>query len=406
MNPGESVFLGYQRPDGTAGIRNHVLIVPAGADANEIVYRIANDVNGTKHIRVGEEYSRPRAERETIGRLLTGLGKNTNVAGVLVVSAHEHELEYKEVRGDYLAEEISKTGKPVELIDGYTEKGTRNTVAKGVEIVRKLVKDASKIKRVPVEVGQLCIGVKCGMSDPTSGISGNPSLGTAMDRIVDLGGTVIFSESTEWIGAEEVLAERAVSKEVSKQILDLVDFIEKRAQSYGEDIRATNPNPSNKASGITTLEEKSLGAIAKGGSRTIMGLVRYAERPNGKGLYLMDGWSPTYSTMLGLAAAGANLCVFQLGGGEYGPIDPPVNVINASIVSPNMFTTGNPRTYQKAHSYIETGAGAEFFEGKITLKDAGEIIFDKIMDIASGEMTKLETINYVDPVEVYLPRYI
>jgi altronate dehydratase large subunit len=406
MTHGLSTFLGYRRPDGSAGIRNHVLIVPAGCDANEIVYRIASDVNGTKHIRVGEEYSRPRSERETIGRLLTGLGKNTNVAAVLVVSAHEHELEYKELRGDSLAEEIAKTGKPVELIDGLTGGGTRNTVAKGIEIVRTFVKNASKIRRTPIDIAELTIGVKCGMSDPTSGIAGNPSLGSAMDSFVDSGGTVIFSESTEWIGAEEVLAARAVNKEVANQILDLVDFLDKRAQSYGEDIRSTNPNPSNKASGITTLEEKSLGAIAKGGTRQIKGLVHYCERPPGKGLYLMDGWSPTYSTMLGLAAAGANLCIFQLGGNEYGPVDPPVNIINASIVSPNMFTTGNPRTFQKASSYIETNAGAEFFEGHISLKEAGEAIFQKILDIASGEVTKLETINYVDPIEVYLPRYI
>ena len=399
-------FLGYQRPDGAAGIRNHVLMLPAGADANEIVYRIASDVNGTRYIRVGEEYSRPHSERETIGRLLTGLGKNSNVAAVLVVSAHQHELEYDELRGDRLAEQIAKTAKPVELINGYSEKGTRNTVAKGFEIARKLVKEASRIRRTPCDAKQLTIGVKCGMSDPTSGISGNPSLGAAMDILVDLGGTVIFNESTEWIGAEEALVQRAVNKQVAQEILNVVDFIDKRAQSYGEDIRSTNPNPSNKASGITTLEEKSLGAIAKGGTRTIMGLVKYAERPPSNGLYLMDGWSPTYSNMLSLAAAGANLCIFQLGGEAYGPIDPPVNVINASIVSPNMFTTGNPRTYQKAHSFIDSNAGADVFDGRITLGEAGKIIFEKIMDIASGEMTKLETINYVDPVEVYLPRYI
>jgi altronate dehydratase large subunit len=406
MNSKNLSFLGYERPDGTAGIRNHVLILPAGADANEIVYRIANDVNRTRFIRVGEEYSRPHLERETIGRLLIGLGKNTNVAAVIVVSAHQHELEYEELRGDRLAEEIAKTGKPVELINGYTEKGTRNTVAKGFEIARKLVKESSKIRRKPCDVKQLTIGIKCGMSDPTSGIAGNPSLGAAMDILVDLGGTVIFNESTEWIGAEEALVERAVNKGVAQEILNIVNFIEERAKSYGEDIRSTNPNPSNRAAGITTLEEKSLGAIAKGGTRTIMGLLNYAEKPHSNGLYLMDGWSPTYSNMLSLAAAGANLCIFQLGGEAYGPIDPPVNVINASIVSPNMFTTGNPRTYQKAHSFVDSNAGADFFEGKITLSEAGEIIFKKIMDIASGEMTKLETINYVDPVEVYLPRYI
>ena len=406
MNSKNLSFLGYERPDGTAGIRNHVLILPAGADANEIVYRIANDVNRTRFIRVGEEYSRPHLERETIGRLLIGLGKNTNVAAVIVVSAHQHELEYEELRGDRLAEEIAKTGKPVELINGYTEKGTRNTVAKGFEIARKLVKESSKIRRKPCDVKQLTIGIKCGMSDPTSGIAGNPSLGAAMDILVDLGGTVIFNESTEWIGAEEALVERAVNKGVAQEILNIVNFIEERAKSYGEDIRSTNPNPSNRAAGITTLEEKSLGAIAKGGTRTIMGLLNYAEKPHSNGLYLMDGWSPTYSNMLSLAAAGANLCIFQLWGEAYGPIDPPVNVINASIVSPNMFTTGNPRTYQKAHSFVDSNAGADFFEGKITLSEAGEIIFKKIMDIASGEMTKLETINYVDPVEVYLPRYI
>ena len=119
----------------------------------------------------------------------------------------------------------------------------------------------------------------------------------------------------------------------------------------------------------------------------------------------MDGWSPTYSNMLGLAAAGANLVIFQLGGEAYGPIDPPVNVINASIVSPNMFTTGNPRTYEKANQYIDISAG-DVLEGKETVNQAGEKIFRKIMDIASGEVTKLETINYTDPVEMYLPRFI
>jgi len=398
-------FLGYERPDGSAGIRNHVLIIPAGADANEIVYRISNYLLGTRHIRVGEEYSRPSQERETIGRILTGLGKNTNVASVLVVSAHQHELEYKELSGDYLAEEIAKTGKPVRLIDAYTERGTHNTVGKGIKIAQELVKEASKIKRSPCDADRLTIGIKCGMSDPTSGISGNPSLGAAMDMLIDAGGSVVFNESTEWIGAEDALIENAVNKEVAQQILDLVASIEERAKSYGEDIRSTNPNPSNRAAGITTLEEKSLGAIAKGGTKKIMGLLKYAETLPSRGLYLMDGWSPTYSNMLSLAAAGANLCIFQLGGGAYGPIDPPVNVINASIVSPNMFTTGNPRTYEKASQYIDVSAG-DVLEGKATINQAGRKIFQKILDIASGEVTKLETINYTDPVEIYLPRFI
>lgn len=392
-------FLGYERPDGSYGARNHVLILPASRLANMAAHAVCSMVAGTKTVLTTGELGRPKGDRERLARLLAGLARNPNVAATVIIGV-KRGYGYPEVREDALAEEIAKSGKPLEIVTMDREGGYHRTVAKAVEIARRFVLDASRLRRVPAPAGKLTVGVKCGMSDATSGIAGNPVFGRAMDMLVDHGGTFIFSETTEVIGAEDLLAERAASPSVAEKLLAAVENIESKAKSVGEDIRSINPIPSNIAAGLSTLEEKSLGAIAKSGSRPIQGVLRWAERPPASGVYFMDGWMSAYSLPPALAAAGAQITVYQLGGDDLPEIDPPMPGINTAVVAPLLMITGNPRTEAKAPSSIDFSSGAVVL-GKEGIEEAASRLFQKILSVASGELSKGETWNYQDPVEPY-----
>ena len=262
-------FLGYPRENDTAGVRNEVLVLPGGLVSS----KICEFVNGTRTMITADCGSgRTRRDRETIGRILAGLGKNPNVAAVIL---HGISLGagYPELDPNTLAEEIAKTGKPVEVISAGNPPDAYNVIQKGIRTARQMVRDASNIRRERFDDGYLSLGVKCGRSDATSGIAGNPTIGHLYDHVVGRGGTAFFGENTEIIGAEHILATRTANEEVGKAIVQVALDTEERAKSYGEDIRSINPVPSNIAGGITTLEEKSLGAIAKAGTAPIQGVL-------------------------------------------------------------------------------------------------------------------------------------
>ena len=388
-------FLGYERPDGSAGIRNHVLVIPGGILGN----KICEFVNGTRTILTADSGSgRTSRDRETIARTLIGLGKNPNVASVIV-----HSLSagsgYPELNTTRIADEIAATGKRVEVIDVSKESSTLRALEKGIQLARDMVREASQIRRKPCGIDKLTVGVKCGASDTTSGIAGNPVIGNLFDRIVGAGGTAFFGETTEIIGAEHVLAKRAVNEEVSRQIMEVAAAIEDIAKSTGEDIRTINPVPSNIAGGISTLEEKSLGAIHKSGSSPIQGVLKYGGRPEGKGLYFVDNWMSMGSIFAGYAASGAQLVMFQLGGGGWSGNDLLYN--STAVVSPLMWTTANPNTLVMAKSSIDFYSGT-VIEGSDTIEEAGEKLLNMVLDIASGTFTRVETMKYADPTQIYL----
>jgi altronate dehydratase large subunit len=262
-----------------------------------------------------------------------------------------------------------------------------------------MVYEASRLRRQPCDLGQLALGVKCGASDTTSGIAGNPVIGNLFDRIVNAGGTAFFGENTEIVGAEHVLARRGASAEVSRRILEVAAETEARARAAGQDLRTINPVPANIAGGISTLEEKSLGAIHKAGSSRVQGVLRYAERPAGQGLYFVDNWMSVSSIFAGYAAAGAQLCIFQLGGGGW----PGNDLLRTStaVVAPLVWTTANPRTLAMASSSIDFYSGT-VLEGQDTIESAGERLLEVVLDIASGTMTRVETIRHTDPTQIYL----
>lgn len=388
-------FMGYFRPDGSVGTRNYVLVLPGGL----VSTKICEFVRGVKTIITADSGSgRTKRDRETISRTLVGLGRNPNVAAVIIHGIHLG-AGYPELSPENLADQIALSGKPVELIAGPEYRDAMKVIEKGIRVARQFVQDASRLQREKADDGHLAIAVKCGRSDTTSGIAGNPVMGYLFDHIIQAGGLALFGENTEIIGAEHLLAKRAINEEVAHQIIEVARATEERAKKCGEDIRAINPVPANIAGGISTLEEKSLGAIAKAGNSPIQGVLRYAERPPHQGLYFVDNWMTQQSIFLGYTAAGATLTFYQMGGGGF--LEDTLLSPNLGIVAPVIWCTANSFAYEAAKESIDFYSGP-VIEGKETIEEAGERLIELARRIASGMFTKTETLRYQDPVQVYL----
>ena len=392
-------FWGYLRPDGAVGVRNHVLILPATRNVNYICHRIASAVPGVTTFFTTGEYGRTGADRRRLARFLTGLARNANVANVLLIGM-PHGYGYPEFQTDALAAEIAKSGKRLEILNVDACGGLEGTVVRGIRLARELVREATAMRRERAPLAKLSIGMKCGDSDATSGLAGNPALGRAVDRLLDAGGTALFSETLELIGAEQVLTQRAATPEVAARLLRLIAKWEARAAATGEDIRTINPIPENIAAGITTLEEKSLGAVEKTGTGPLAGVLDYCEQPSGVGLWLMDAWMSSYSLLPSFAAAGAQLVIYQLGGNELPPQDAPLSANSPGLVAPLLTISGNPRTAEVAGDYLDVSTGGVLL-GTETLDAAGERILEEILRTANGRATRGETMAYPEPFEVF-----
>ena len=392
-------FWGYSRPDGSVGVRNHVLILPATRNVNYICHRIALAVPGVTTFYTTGEYGRTGGDRKRLARFLTGIARNPNVANVLLIGM-PHGYGYPEFQTDALAAEIAKSGTRLEVLNVDRCGGLEGTVVQGIRLARELVREATAMRREAAPLSKLTIGMKCGDSDATSGLAGNPALGRAVDRLIDAGGTALFSETLELIGAEQTLVQRAKTPEVAQRLLRLIADWEARAASIGEDIRTINPIPENIAAGITTLEEKSLGAVEKTGTRELSGVLDYCERPGEPGLWLMDAWMSSYSLLPSFAAAGAQIVLYQLGGNELPPEDAPLSANDPGLVAPLLTISGNPRTAEAAGDYLDVSTGGVLL-GTETLDAAGEHILEEIIHTASGRAARGETMRYPEPFEVF-----
>jgi altronate dehydratase large subunit len=386
-------WLGYERPDGSYGVRNYVLIYPTGIVADTICHF----VEGTRTVVVASTPFGPSENQAMFSRLCVGLGCNPNVASVIIDCTGLYWIQ-SSASPESLAEEIAESGKRVELI-GLGREDTMSVIGKGVKLAREMVYEASNLRRQPVDDRHLTVGVKCGSSDATSGIAGNPVVGYVYDRLVKAGGTAMFGETTEIIGAEHLLVKRAINSKVADEIMRAVRLNEERAKATGEDIRGQNPSPVNIKAGLSSIEEKSLGAIYKSGSTPIQGVLKYAERPKEKGLYFVDNWPARTSIFMGYAAAGAQIVLFQLGGGAYhmdGPLYNPATV----KIAPLIWCSANPRTRELARWNLDFSS-APVIEGKESIEEAGERLYATILKVASGTMTRTETLKYVEATEPY-----
>ncbi len=367
-------FLGYKGPDGKVGVRNHVVIIPSVACANEVCNAIALKVKGTVSIPHQHGCAQLAFDAEQTARTLIGVGKNPNVAAVLVIG-----LGCEVVNSSMVASKIAESGKPVKNLVIQEVGGSPKTIKEGIKIAKAMVSFASRLKREKAKPDSLILGVECGGSDACSGLSANPALGITSDLLIKEGGTIILSETTESIGAEHILARRAINKKVREKILEIVRRTEMRALNLGLDIGKANPAPGNYEGGITTLEEKSLGCVMKGGTSKVMEVVEYSEAPTQKGLVLMDTPGHDAESMTGLIAGGTQIIAFTTGRGN--PLGSPI--------APVIKIASNSYLYSKMKDNMDINAG-EIIAGNKTAKEIGESIFREVFRVANGKLTKSE----------------
>ena len=373
-------FQGYRRPSGKTGLRNHVLVIPSVVCSQGAAEAITRNLKGAVYLANVFGCAQVGADREQTKRTLVGFGTNPNVFAVLVVGNGCENLPAKEI-----SEAIIPSGKRVEFIEIQDVGGTKKTIAKGRRIVREMLADAAALEREPIPLRELIMATECGGSDYTSGLASNPALGAASDLVVGEGGTVILSETTELIGAEHLLAKRARTPEIGRKVLDLIAWWEKEAIATGQDIRGANPAPGNIAGGITTIEEKSLGCIYKGGTTTLEEVIQYAFPPTKKGLVLMDTPGHDIDQLTGMMAGGAQVAVFTTGRGT--PTGSPI--------APVIKITGNAETYRKMKDNIDLNV-SEILQGKETVQEAGKRIFEEVIAAASGKLSKAEKLGQRD----------
>jgi altronate dehydratase large subunit len=343
---------------------------------NEVARRIAADVPQARPMLHHQGCCQLPTDVKLVTDALTGICLNPNVAAVVLVS-----LGCESVTAEHIVAAV-EARKPVALVRVQAIGGITRAVESGLEAARRFASGLDKMLR-EVSVRELVVGVKCGASDTTSGLASNTAVGNAADRLVQAGATVVFGETTEVIGAEHILVRRAATPEIAGQLLDRVKAMEARASAMGVDMRGGQPTEGNIRGGLTTIEEKSLGAIVKSGTQPIAGVVAYGERPTSPGLYFMDSPGREMEFLTGLASAGCQVMLFSTGiGAPQGfPLAPVIKV------------SGNAHTCQWLSEYIDLDV-SNIVSGTETVESAGARVFEAVLRVFSGEAVKAELLQY------------
>ena len=368
-------FLGYPRIDGSVGTRNYVAIIPTVVCATATARQISDDVKGSVPFLHHQGCALTPSDEALVNRTLTNLALNPNIAAAVLVG-----LGCEPIDIDGIAERIAKAGKPVEKLVIQEVGGTVATVEKGTRIARQMVSDATRVTRESFDDSKLMFGAECGGSDTTSGLGANPAIGAAFDLVVSNGGNAVFSETTEFIGAEHLLAQRATTPEVGQKILDMVRRYEQMFLDKGVDMRGTNPTKGNIQGGLTSIEEKSLGAVSKGGTMPIQEMYEYGERPTKSGLTIVDGPGFDAPSLTALAAAGSTVMFFSTGRGT--PLGSPF--------VPVIKVTANGSTFEKMNDNIDFYVD---LARKGHMPEVGAELYAHALEVASGRQTKAETLN-------------
>jgi len=377
-------FMGYPRPDGSAGARNYIAVIPAVQCDNELADRIASEVGGNVvALPHNGACVNIQPDKDMIERTLIGLGRNPNVSGAVVVG-----VGCDGIPADRVAEGIGASKKPVELVTIEREGSYDNALAKGVNAAKRMLSDAARLKREAFDISYLTVGSKCTGSTPASIMACNPAVGWAAESLVESGGTFLFSETAEAIGAEHLLARRGRTEEVSRRILEVVNRMEDRIKATGVDIRGSQPVPANIIGGMTTLEEKSLGAIAKSGHGKIDGVLEWSERPSGHGLYFMDGSANTPQIFLGFAAGGAQVMTLNYGAGLPTKLHNYTVAVGGLPIVPSLKIFSSPQDIAQME-YFDVYAGT-IIEGKETVPEVGRRILEELVAVASGKPARQE----------------
>ena len=371
-------FLGYRRPDGKVGIRNHNLIIPTSVCSSTVASNIAHQVPGTVALANQHGCCQIGSDYEQTLRTLINLGKNPNVGAVLVVGLGCEGVPIREV-----VAEIAITGKPIDVVVIQEVGGTLRATAEGVRKMAELARQVCHLQPEKVDIRELSLAIECGGSDFTSGLASNPAAGIAADLLEAAGGNVMLSETTEFIGAEHILARRTKSPEVAEQLFKIVHDCEERARLSHFDLRDGQPTPGNIAGGISSIEEKSLGCIYKAGHAPIQGVLQYGEIPSNKGLYIMDSPGQDVDSISGMLAGGATVVIFTTGRGT--PTGSPI--------APVIKITANERTFKMMEDNMDIDASS-IISGEETIEQVGQRIFDEILAVANGRKPKAEILGH------------
>lgn len=374
-------FLGFERADGTIGVRNYLLVLSVTGLTGPTARRIGRLL--PQAVIVAHPYGSGviGEDARLQNRVLKGLACHPNVGGVVVIGAEPSKVEV-------VVAAAAANGRPVEgvSLEGAGHDALRLTDL-AVHAAAKLLRALSAERRREVPISGLRLGLECGRSDPTSGLAANPLVGRLAQRIVDAGGTAMIGETTEWLGAEHLLAERARTAEVAFAILEAAKRREAQAVAAGIDLTGNNPSETNIQAGLSTIEEKSLGAIAKSGRGPIDGVLGYGERPAVAGLWLMDAPAYAPESVTGFTAGGCNLVLFTTGvGNSY-----------VSALAPTVKLSANPATVERLDLQLDLTADA-ILRGGVTLDVAADAAMATLLDIASGTLTWGEILGEGDEV--------
>lgn len=380
---------GFLRPDGRKGVRNLILVIYTVECAKHVAHAVAQGENDVHVIGFPGCYDNQYAVR-----LMLALGRHPNVGAVLSVG-----LGCEYTRPDKIAEVVAASGRPAEWFRIQESGGTKTSVEKGKEIVRSMrTRIDRETPRVPMSLADLTIGCECGGSDGTSGLAGNPVVGAAFDRLVDAGGAAIFEETVEMIGLKSIMLARAASDDARQQLDRAYD----KAVRYCQRVRQYSVSPGNFAGGLSTIEEKSMGAFAKSGTRPIRGVIKVSQPPPGAGLWLLDsvpddhfmqfGYTNPNDTegLMDLIAAGSQIVLFVTGRGS----------VIGSPISPLIKVTGNSRTYQRMQDDMDFDAG-RVLSGNLSLEQAGNELIHLIQRVAAGEPSKPEALGHREYFVMY-----
>jgi (2R)-sulfolactate sulfo-lyase subunit beta len=371
----EELF-GYRRENARVGVRNHVVILPVDDISNAACEAVASHIEGT--LALPHSYGRLQygEDLEIHFRTMIGTGSNPNVAAAIVIGIEENWTKR-------VADGIAKTGKPVASfsIEGS---GDLETVRRASWKAREFVQWASELRRETVELKDLTISIKCGESDTTTGLGSCPTVGTAVDLLVDEGASVFFGETSELTGGEHLIAERMATPELREEFEATYDAYVSGIESRGVDLLGSQPTQGNVAGGLSTIEEKALGNIEKTGSREVIGVLKPAEAPqNGPGLYFMDSSSAAAEHVTLMAAGGAVVHMFPTGQG---------NVVGNPIV-PVIKVTANPNTASSMAEHIDVDVSG-LLSREIILPEAGELLMDNLKRTVNGRVTSAEALGH------------
>lgn len=377
---------GYRRENGKVGVRNYVVILPVDDISNAACEAVAKQIQGT--MALPHSYGRLQygPDLDLHFRTMIGIGSNPNVAAVIVIGIEENWSKK-------IADGIAETGKPVTYfsIEGT---GDLETIRKASLKAKEYSQWASGLRREPVELKDLTISIKCGESDTTTGLGSCPTVSQAVDRLIDAGATVFFGETSELTGGEHIIANRMATPELKDKFISIYNNYVDEISSKGVDLLGSQPTQGNIAGGLSTIEEKALGNIAKTGTKTVVGVLEPAERPeNGDGLYFMDTSSAAAECITLMAAGGAVLHLFPTGQGNIigNPIEPVVKV------------TANPMTASTMSEHIDLDVKG-LLSREITLEEAGDQLMDIICQTANGRLTSAEALGHKEFVMTKLYR--